>query len=361
MRGMLILVVFSLPFGSGCMLFKLALYNIANEPGLTVSNGGLHHRAVKLAEEAYAEYCVMHGGHHEESPFQVGFIQGYADYLDNGGNGAPPTLPPANMRRKRDQDPDGHAAIEEFYLGFSAGAAQAKASGLRQYFLIPLSTPYGKQIAPSTPTNRNDEQPMETLPPPKKVTATPMKLPEVKDMSPDDLPKKPLLIEPKDVPPKAISQFRPLPMSHPASEMPAPRFVTNPPLKPAPMTPQQFAPPVDQRISPYAPTSRIRESAEPGLAPNVPEPRPKYPLVPVPRSPQTAEPLMYPMPAVRSNEVEEPRKIAPDVPTIRSRVAPDPLMYPPGTGSPAMPNGSGADPRLPREFQIENQGGPSAR
>lgn len=109
--------------------------------------------------------------HAYSSDFASGFIAGYADYLDNGGNGDPPAVPPFCYRTVKYQTPEGVEAINEWYDGWRHGSLMAKASGVRDVEVIPLSAPpinvitptYDQQVASPPP------QPLpapEVLPPP---------------------------------------------------------------------------------------------------------------------------------------------------------------------------------------------------
>src|SRR5579872_1105819 len=70
--------------------------------------------------------------------YACGFKAGFRDYLDAGGNGEPPAVPPFRYRLAGYESPGGHAAIEDWYAGFRHGAAAARASGFRELNVIPL-------------------------------------------------------------------------------------------------------------------------------------------------------------------------------------------------------------------------------
>jgi len=73
--------------------------------------------------------------------YAAGFKAGYADFLDNGGNGDPPAVPPFRYRLEPHQTPEGLRAIDDWYSGFRHGSAMARASGFRETIVIPLSAP----------------------------------------------------------------------------------------------------------------------------------------------------------------------------------------------------------------------------
>jgi hypothetical protein len=110
------------------------------------------------AEEAWQ--LISMGAKKEYSPdYAAGFKAGYADYLNIGGNGDPPAVPPFCYRTVHYQTPEGIEAINQWYEGWKHGALMAKASGLRELEIVPLSAPpinaverYGSPIVlPSTP------------------------------------------------------------------------------------------------------------------------------------------------------------------------------------------------------------------
>jgi hypothetical protein len=73
--------------------------------------------------------------------YACGFKAGFCDYLDAGGSGQPPAVPPFRYQWTRYDSPEGHQAIEDWYAGFRHGAAAARASGFRELNVIPLSAP----------------------------------------------------------------------------------------------------------------------------------------------------------------------------------------------------------------------------
>jgi hypothetical protein len=68
-----------------------------------------------------------------------GFIDGYSDYLKEGGQGDPPTTPPHRYWFSKFQTPEGYQAIQDWYAGFQRGTAAAQASGMRQWITLPVA------------------------------------------------------------------------------------------------------------------------------------------------------------------------------------------------------------------------------
>jgi hypothetical protein len=105
---------------------------------------------------------------HYTPDFADGFVAGYADYLDNGGNGDPPAIPPFRYRTVKYQTPDGVEAINQWYAGWRHGTLMAKASGMRELEVIPLSAPPINAVPPDNdvPGTLSPPQP---LPPPEQL------------------------------------------------------------------------------------------------------------------------------------------------------------------------------------------------
>jgi hypothetical protein len=102
----------------------------------------------RLAEEAWK--MLRRGAPREFSEdFGAGFVAGYADYLNNGGNGDPPAVPPFCYRTVRYQTVEGVEAINQWYEGWKHGSLMAKATGLREIEVVQLSAPPINAIEPA--------------------------------------------------------------------------------------------------------------------------------------------------------------------------------------------------------------------
>lgn len=100
---------------------------------------GRHLRDKSLAEEAWDEVCTRDGDIYSRH-YRRGFFDGFNDYLDLGGTGDPPVAPPRSYWRVYFQNPEGHQAIQDWFEGFRHGASIARASGVRDYVIVPLSS-----------------------------------------------------------------------------------------------------------------------------------------------------------------------------------------------------------------------------
>lgn len=137
------------------------------------------HMKVRNHHLAVEAWKLLQKGAPGEFPedFGDGFIAGYADYLDNGGNGDPPAVPPFRYRKVRYQTVEGVEAINQWYEGWRHGSLMAKATGLRELEVIPLSAPpinavepdYKQMNAPSPTAQPNAAPNTEPLPLPRPI------------------------------------------------------------------------------------------------------------------------------------------------------------------------------------------------
>lgn len=113
----------------------------------------MHCHHYQLATDAWKEIVDSQPGDSYSPDYACGFKDGFADYLDAGGTGEPPALPPRRYWHCSYRTPDGHQAIDDWFAGFRYGAACAKESGLRHFAVIPSSVimsqpgfPYAPQM-----------------------------------------------------------------------------------------------------------------------------------------------------------------------------------------------------------------------
>jgi hypothetical protein len=124
----------------------------------------------RIAKDAWQEICECNPHANYSADYADGFREGFADYLDYGGNGAPPPVPPRKYWNKEFQNPEGHAAIQDWFAGFRHGAAAARDQGIRHWNVMPSSLlPPARQFvfpAESMPP----VAPPEAVPPPSRPT-----------------------------------------------------------------------------------------------------------------------------------------------------------------------------------------------
>ena len=112
-----------------------------------------------------------------------GFRDGFVDYVDGGGTGEPPPLPPRRYQGLRYQSPEGYQAIEDWFAGYRHGAAVARQGPYREWITGPsslrgptgtlsLEVP-GASLPPAAPDGGAPAGMPEQLPLPKKAPPAP--------------------------------------------------------------------------------------------------------------------------------------------------------------------------------------------
>src|SRR5207249_1121816 len=135
-------------FCSGCEILEFATCNLAYEAWLEKEHAVACVRSRQLAEQAWRESLCSNSGQVHSVDYDRGFKDGHAGYLEANGCLLTPVLPPKHYWSARFQTPEGHRAIEDWYLGYQHGAQAARASGLREFITVP--TP-GHTAAPAVP------------------------------------------------------------------------------------------------------------------------------------------------------------------------------------------------------------------
>jgi hypothetical protein len=173
-HGVLLALAF-IAGSAGCSSFlATAVRNLTELPIQACDETKLEWRNRRRAERAWAG--VKHGveGPAWTKDYANGFMDGYADYLTNGGNGEPPATPPFHYRLHHYQTPDGLRAMDEWFAGFRHGAAMAQASGERETIVIPLSAApinaLGRYPDSNAPPALAPAVEPEELKPPKKLS-----------------------------------------------------------------------------------------------------------------------------------------------------------------------------------------------
>ena len=139
-RTAILLAATALPL-AGCHLAQTAAHNLVNEPIEYLDQRKVTKQLREDAAVALAELEMRRGKGACAGDFADGFIDGYADYLERGGNAVPPAVPPLRYRRGKYLNPDGHARIHDYFAGFQAGADVAAQSGKRQFLTVPVLIP----------------------------------------------------------------------------------------------------------------------------------------------------------------------------------------------------------------------------
>jgi hypothetical protein len=124
------------------------------------------HRFRQLAEAAFESAWATaraEADDYQHDPFSPderrGFIDGYVDYLEAGGTGEPPALPPRKYWKAVYNTPQGRLAVQHWFQGYEFGAAMAKLSGHRQLVTIPVSDALASSTLPHFPSRQYDSKP----------------------------------------------------------------------------------------------------------------------------------------------------------------------------------------------------------
>lgn len=151
---------------AGCLIPALGGCHVAchTTQGLVTDKLAAHtqkaidHEIRKSAREAWREVRCQYARRAFTAEFRDGFLDGYSDYLDRGGDAQPPAVPPVRYTRHHKYfTPEGHALIRDYFLGFKYGVDVAIATGRRQYLTVPVllsgpdAHPHGPPAGPFPP------------------------------------------------------------------------------------------------------------------------------------------------------------------------------------------------------------------
>lgn len=161
----------------GCSnLAELACHNLHFEAAQDLDTCLEPARDRRVADATWHDVVAAHPEQVYSAPYAHGFKDGYRDFIEEGGIGQPPPVPPACYWDLRYQTPQGHAAIDDWYAGFRHGAAVARESGNRRWVIVPASVeaPSGGTETPVRASGPpSPEAPLPELPFPKPVVPTP--------------------------------------------------------------------------------------------------------------------------------------------------------------------------------------------
>jgi len=139
MRWPLFVLLASVVSQLGCNLVRNATHNLLNEPRQHFDDQHVARATRSEAKSAWEQYCAIAPSQSED--FVQGFQDGYADYLDSGGNAQPPAVPPLRYRRSKFSTPSGHMQVQEYMAGIKAGLEAGMLSGRRQFLTVPVLLP----------------------------------------------------------------------------------------------------------------------------------------------------------------------------------------------------------------------------
>jgi hypothetical protein len=126
---------------SGCNIAEYSARNLYIEIKLRATEFSDCRTNRRLARAAWNQFRKANPSLSYSASYAEGFQDGYADYLNAGGSGQPPALPPRHYwtwtceGRAR-----GPQAAIDWFDGFRDGADAARASGQRELLLPPIWT-----------------------------------------------------------------------------------------------------------------------------------------------------------------------------------------------------------------------------
>ncbi|HEY2908896.1 MAG TPA: hypothetical protein VGI99_01550 [Gemmataceae bacterium] len=130
------------PMLGGCVGVYHPHDSLLAERGVVQSEQEISRMIHRRAREAWQEVCRQYSRRPFTPEFHDGFLDGYSDYLDRGGDGQPPAVPPPRYtQNKHYYSPEGHVRLRDYLLGFKYGTDVAIASGQRQYLTVPVLIP----------------------------------------------------------------------------------------------------------------------------------------------------------------------------------------------------------------------------
>lgn len=141
---------------SGCSIIEAGAHTLVIEPlqYCGVSDKYVSHlRHQRMASIAWDQLQSNNDERGFSEDFAQGFRDGFTDYLNAGGTGEPPPVPPRHYWKGKYQSLQGHQAIQDWYAGFRLGAEVAIESGWRDFIVIPTASLSGVTQDPATYTS----------------------------------------------------------------------------------------------------------------------------------------------------------------------------------------------------------------
>jgi len=279
---------------TGCNMFQDAARTLVNEPLVVHNQHAIKHDLRKQANAAWKEVRSQYPRRAFTSEFHEGFTDGYVDYLDRGGNGSIPAVPPVKYtRHKKYFTENGQCLVKDYFLGFKYGQDIAIATGKRQFLTVPVLLPVEDDGPPAFKIQPPAGSGGDALPAPKPVQMPVPIPPSTPTPAPTPAPTPPQFQTPQS--PQAVGSGASL---NPP-ERPAITIIDTIPIPVAPLpTAPAIAPVVTPAPAPPAPV-RIPQVPMPKLPPP-PKEVPEFPeYVPTP-------PITDDLPIVAPNTKEFP-------------------------------------------------------
>lgn len=130
------------PAVMGCNIYYNAARNLLNEPHVVGSQVAITHELRKAAKTTWSQVREQYPRRAFTAEFRDGFLDGYVDYLDQGGNGSTTAVPPPKYtRQKKYYTEEGQCLMKHYLLGFQYGQEVAIATGRRPLLTVPVLLP----------------------------------------------------------------------------------------------------------------------------------------------------------------------------------------------------------------------------
>jgi hypothetical protein len=289
------------PLLGGCLGVHHSGHDRVAEAGVVHSEKAVARHIHRKAHEAWQIVRCEFPSKTFTAEFHDGFIDGYSDYLDRGGDGQPPAVPPLRYTQNRKYySPEGHVLMRDYFLGFRYGTDVATASGQRQYLTVPVLIPEKNEIIPAMAAAALPGPPAVIPPPggsdsPVKPAPQPLPVPRTMSRLAPRTNREASMASPSpprsqfDLPPAAMRDELGLP---PIGAVPAPPTGSGEPQEAVPMLPAGMGPSI--------PTIPMRVDEKTDETMKVPVPRDEGPDRPLgaPLPPNFDE--FRPLPAIHT-------------------------------------------------------------
>jgi len=137
------------PLLAGCHDSCFTARDLVNEHRTVRNEEAITRELRKDARCAWREVRSQFPRRMFSEEFRDGFLDGYTDYLDRGGDASPPLVPPARYtRNKKYFTPEGQCLLKDYFLGFKYGTDVAVATGCRQFLTVPVLLPMKENCCP---------------------------------------------------------------------------------------------------------------------------------------------------------------------------------------------------------------------
>ena len=254
------------PIFGGCHTIYHPRHDLAAEHVVAASEQQISREIHRKARDAWQEVRCQYSRKIFTPEFRDGFLDGYADYLDRGGDAQPPAVPPLRYtQNKKYFTPEGHVLVRDYFLGFKYGTEVAVATGQRQFLTVPVLIPEKTDLVPSGPVDHMPSPPPavsgsdrpvppivnpapQPLPAPKAMSKLPMPRTLPKGEKPGNVSTAPVIIEPEGSKFGPVPPMRSLVPNPGVPTAPMPSIPTIPSVPPFPKSPssQGDSPAVEQ-------------------------------------------------------------------------------------------------------------------